>query len=125
MPNGLLLDHCIDPDGGVNAEILARALGVDVLDLRRAAPNQRRLKELYCILSVIRPWTRSASDSWSWYHGRRLAGLDGRTPAAMVNEGRYSELKEFLESGEALATAWPAAMEIDFVPKDARPAANS
>ncbi|SDF11671.1 hypothetical protein [Limimaricola pyoseonensis] len=124
MPNGLLLDHCIDPAGEVNAKILARALGVDVFDLMRTAPTQRHLKDLHCILCVIRPWTRSATDTWSWYHSKRLARFGGRTPAILVNEDRCAELKDFLEAGEALTNAWPPALEIRFLPKDVRPAAN-
>ncbi|MGR3591613.1 MAG: hypothetical protein ACU0B9_19730 [Limimaricola soesokkakensis] len=124
MPNGLLLDHCLEPNGDVNAKILARALGIDMFELFRTAPTQRHLKDLYAIICVVRPWTRSTSDSWAWYHAKRLDRFGGLTPAGMVEQDRCTELKDFLEAGEALATPWPPAFPIHYAPKDVRPAAN-
>ena len=124
MKNGLLLDHCIEPGGDVNAGIFARALGVDTFELMRTAPTQKHLKDLYAIICVVRPWTRTASDSWIWYHTKRLERFGGRTPAAMVNEDRCAELKDFLEAGEALTRPWPPSFPIYYTPKDVRAAAN-
>ncbi|WP_162561803.1 hypothetical protein [Limimaricola hongkongensis] len=125
MEHGLLLDHCTEPDGSINARIMARALGIDISELRQAAPDQARLRETYSIISIVRPWARSASDTWSWYHGKRLARFGGLTPVAMVQAGRVEELKDFLQAGEALVTSWPPAPDMLAMPCDVRPAANS
>ena len=124
MRDGLLLDHCIDPRGDVHVGILARALGVNVVDLTRTAPTQRHLKDLHAIIRLVRPWTRSASDSWIWFHTKRLERFGGRTPVAMVDEDRAAELKDFLVAGQALMQPWPPAFPLHHMPKDVRSAAN-
>ena len=124
MRNGLLLDHCIEPGGEVNAKILAKALGIDILDLRQAAPTQRHLKDLYAIICIVRPWTRTAADSWIWYCSKRLERFGDRTPAAMIHEDRRAELKDFLQAGEALVGPWSSTLPAHHMPKDVRIAAH-
>lgn len=124
MRNGLLLDHCIEPGGDVNIGIFARALGVDTFELMRTAPTQRHLKDLHAVICLVRPWTWTASDSWIWYHSKRLERFGGRTPVMMVKEDRCAELKDFLEAGEVLTRLWSPALPIRYSPKDVRIAAN-
>ncbi|WP_370160815.1 hypothetical protein [Limimaricola soesokkakensis] len=124
MRHGLLLDHCVEPDGTINAKIMARALGIDVAELLRAAPDQARLQETYSVISIVRPWTKSAVDTWTWYHGKRLERFGSQTPAALVSAGRTAELKDFLEAGEALAPPWSPTPDVLHMPTDVRPAAN-
>ncbi|WPY94329.1 hypothetical protein T8T21_14665 [Limimaricola variabilis] len=124
MPNGLLLDHCIEPSGLVNAGIFATALGVDLADLLRVAPTQRHLKDLHVVICLVRPWTRTASDSWIWYCTKRLDRFDGRTPAAMISEDRCAELKDFLEAGQALTDLWPPSIPLHYTSGEVRTAAN-
>lgn len=88
------------------------------------SPYKGTFKDLYSIICIVRPWTRTTSDSWIWYHTKRLERFGGRTPAAMVNEDRCAELKDFLGAGEALTQPWPLAFPIHYAQKDVRVAAN-
>ena len=112
MRGNLLLDLCLEPNGEVSPTVLAQALGIDLEDLATAAPDQARLRDLYSIISIVRPWTMTAAEAWSWCLRKRLDRFSGLTPAALLGAGRAAELKAFLEDEESF-------VELNVAPVDA------
>ena len=53
------------------------------------------------IISLIETWAGTRSQAEAWYHSHPINALDGLTTEQLVNQGRFDELKEYLNHIEA------------------------
>ncbi len=98
-----LLDDCILHDGTIDPYIMAEALSVEVRELGAREHEQVRLRAIYDILSIVRPWTGSSAQAWAWYRFEKLVDFDGRTPEGLVRMGHGDELRAHLEGADLCA----------------------
>ena len=65
---------------------------------RRVAPRaQARVTEMLEIISRVRDWAGGEAQAMAWYRSQPIPALDGRTPEALVKDGRAGAVREYLD----------------------------
>lgn len=65
---------------------------------RRVAPKaQTRVTEMLEIISRVRDWAGGEAQAMAWYRSQPIPALDGRTPEALVKDGRAGAVREYLD----------------------------
>ena len=65
---------------------------------RRVAPKaQTRVTEMLEIISRVRDWAGGEAQAMAWYRSQPIPALDGRTPEALVKDGRAHAVREYLD----------------------------
>jgi len=65
---------------------------------RRVAPKaQTRVTEMLEIISRVRGWAGGEAQAMAWYRSQPIPALDGRTPEALVKDGRAGAVREYLD----------------------------
>lgn len=65
---------------------------------RRVAPKaQTRVTEMLEIISRVRDWAGGEAQAMAWYRSQPIPALDGRTPEALVKNGRAHAVREYLD----------------------------
>ena len=65
---------------------------------RRVAPKaQTRVTEMLEIISRVRDWAGGEAQAMAWYRSQPIPALDGRTPEALVKNGRAGAVREYLD----------------------------
>lgn len=97
--------HVRRADGSIDLELLTKALDVTEGELAACIrlPGQnpqdelRRLDELVQILDRVTPWTGSPREAFRWFCHRRIAGFGPKTASDLVQAGRASAVKGYLD----------------------------
>ena len=64
---------------------------------RRVAPKaQTRVTEMLEIISRVRDWAGGEAQAMAWYRSQPIPALDGRTPEALVKDGRAHAVRDYL-----------------------------
>lgn len=63
--------------------------------------TQRRLREMIEIVNKVEPRFGSALMAYAWYRSEPLAGFSGATAMALVQQGRASEVLEYIDAVDA------------------------
>jgi hypothetical protein len=66
-------------------------------DRREGRKAQSRMTEMLEIISRIREWAGGEAQAMAWYRSQPLPALDGRTPEALVKDGRAAAVREYLD----------------------------
>jgi uncharacterized protein (DUF2384 family) len=65
---------------------------------RRSAPKaQNRVTEMLEIISRVRDWAGGEAQAMAWYRSQPIPALDGRTPEALVKDGRAAAVRDYLD----------------------------
>lgn len=65
---------------------------------RRVAPKaQTRVTEMLEIISRVRDWAGGEAQAMAWYRSQPIPALDGRTPEALVKDGRAGAVRDYLD----------------------------
>lgn len=88
------------------SEEVARSagLGRDAVQRKerlRSDKTQRRLREMVEIVTKTSPRFGSALIAYAWYRSEPLAGFSGRTAMQLVQEGRASDVLEYIDAVDA------------------------
>lgn len=81
---------------------LAETIGLPTATLsksgRREGPKaQSRMTEMLEIISRIREWAGGEAQAMAWYRSQPIPALDGRTPEALVKDGRAGAVRDYLD----------------------------
>jgi len=81
---------------------LAQTAGLGIASVskadRRVAPRaQARVTEMLEIISRVRDWAGGEAQAMAWYRSQPIPALDGRTPEALVKDGRAGAVREYLD----------------------------
>lgn len=49
------------------------------------------------IISRVRDWAGGEAQAMAWYRSQPIPALDGRTPEALVKDGRAHAVREYLD----------------------------
>lgn len=114
QPQGAsLLSKYIDSEGLVdidlltselfsNREQLAKTAGLPTTSLTKrdrstAEKPQNRLREMVEILARVEDWAGGEIQALAWYRAQPIPALDGRTSEALVQSGRASSVRNYLD----------------------------
>jgi uncharacterized protein (DUF2384 family) len=65
---------------------------------RRVAPKaQTRVTEMLEIIGLVRDWAGGEAQAMAWYRSQPIPALDGRTPEAIVKNGKAHAVREYLD----------------------------
>ena len=65
---------------------------------RRVAPKaQTRVTEMLEVISRVRDWAGGEAQAMARYRSQPIPALDGRTPEALVKDGRAHAVREYLD----------------------------
>ena len=87
---------------GMSKRQLAETAGLATATLskadRRAGQRaQSRMTEMVEILARMEDWAGGAVLAMAWYRSQPIPALDGRTPEALVKDGRASAVRDYLD----------------------------
>lgn len=88
------------------SEEVARSagLGRDAVQRKerlRSDKTQRRLREMVEIVTKTSPRFGSALIAYAWYRSEPLSGFSGRTAMQLVQEGRASDVLDYIDAVDA------------------------
>jgi uncharacterized protein (DUF2384 family) len=66
-------------------------------DRRVSAKAQIRMTETLEIISRLRKWAGGEARAMAWYRSQPIPALDGRTPEALVKDGRARAVRDYLD----------------------------
>ncbi|MDY6948711.1 MAG: antitoxin Xre/MbcA/ParS toxin-binding domain-containing protein [Pseudomonadota bacterium] len=65
---------------------------------RSGAPRtQLRLREMLEIISRVTEWAGGKEQAMAWYRAQPLPAFGGRTPEALVKEGKAAAVRDYLD----------------------------
>lgn len=81
---------------------LARTAGLGLASVskadRRVAPKvQTRVTEMLEILGRVHDWAGGEAQAMAWYRSQPIPALDGRTPEALVKNGKAHAVRDYLD----------------------------
>lgn len=62
-------------------------------DSKHRVIAQSRLREIYALLSIVRPWFRSDMDCWTWFVNKQLTPFSDLTPSEVVTRYQSRGIK--------------------------------
>jgi uncharacterized protein (DUF2384 family) len=66
-------------------------------DRRVAHKAQSRVTEMLEIISRVREWAGGEAQAMAWYRSQPIPALNGRTPEALVKDGKATAVREYLD----------------------------
>jgi hypothetical protein len=98
------------PDGVIDSEVLSMILGISEDELIGQFANtigfdpaqmpqelQHRLAVLVELIDRVSPWTGGTREAYEWYCRQPLPAFGGQTAMDLVNEGRESAVRAYVE----------------------------
>lgn len=79
-------------------------LGRDAVQRRsrmQSDKTQRRLRELVEVLNKVAPRFGSPLMAYAWYRSEPLAGFDGQTAMRLVQDGRATDVLDYIDAVDA------------------------
>jgi uncharacterized protein (DUF2384 family) len=86
----------------ISRDQLAKTAGLSVTTVAKrerslAAKPQHRLREVLEILARVEDWAGGEAQALAWYRAQPIPALDGRTAEALVQEGRATSVRNYLD----------------------------
>ena len=113
VPISTYVEKFVDTEGMVNLGRVAEAFRMSRAQLaetaglatstalkagRQGSPKaQSRVTEMLEIISRIQNWASSEAAAMAWYRSQPIPALNGRTPEALVKDGRAGAVREYLD----------------------------
>lgn len=87
---------------GMSKSQLAETAGLSRETLYRSerslgAKTQSRLREMLEIISRVSDWAGGKEQAMAWYRAQPLPAFGGRTPEALVKDGKAAAVRDYLD----------------------------
>lgn len=104
--NGLFAPSKIADAFRTTKDEVARSAGlgrdaVQRLERLRSHKTQSRLREMMEIINKVEPRFGSGMMAFAWYRSEPLPGFSGATAMALVQQGKASEVLEYIDAVDA------------------------
>lgn len=104
--NGMFAPRKIATAFRTTSEEVARTLGLGKDAIQRkdrigSDRTQRRLREMVEIVNKVEPRFGSPLMAYAWYRSEPLAGFSGATAMRLVQDGRATDVMEFIDAVDA------------------------